>query len=113
MLDKPKPGNSKLLPDHHPRYLRQEPRRESGAGRRLGHSGAAGAARGCPVPYDGKRQIRKAICDNYVYIPKIGAAAPITLPASTSEAVINENLLKGVVHYPGTALTPAKRGTSS
>ncbi len=102
VLDKPKPGNSKLLPT----TIRGPapgvaPAAASGIP-------VGGAACGRPVPYDGNGN-PKAICDNYVYIPKIGVAAPMTWPASTSEAVINENLLKGVVHYPGTA-EPGQKG---
>jgi LPXTG-site transpeptidase (sortase) family protein len=60
------------------------------------------------IPYDSKGSPR-AICDNYVYIPRIRVAAPIVRPASTSEATINDALLKGVVKYPGTA-EPGERG---
>ncbi|MDP9211927.1 MAG: class E sortase [bacterium] len=60
------------------------------------------------IPYDSNGRPR-AICDNYIYIPRIRVAAPIVRPASTSEAVINDALLRGVIKYPGTA-DPGERG---
>ncbi len=60
------------------------------------------------IPYDGNGNPR-AICDNYIYIPRIRVAAPIVRPASTSEAVINDALLRGVIKYPGTA-DPGEQG---
>lgn len=60
------------------------------------------------IPYDGEGRPR-AICDNYLYIPRIRVAAPIVRPRSTAENVINEALLRGVIKYPGTA-EPGERG---
>lgn len=109
-FNKPKPGNSKLLPS----TIRTGAAPASAAGAGSGGSNSAsgipigGAACGRPVSYDGNGN-PKAICDNYVYIPKIGVASPIRWPGQTSEAVINDELLKGVVHYPGTA-EPGQKG---
>lgn len=44
-------------------------------------------------------------------IPKINVVAPIIFPPSNAEAVIQENLTKGVVHYNGTA-NPGEIGNS-
>ena len=60
------------------------------------------------IPYD-KDGRPRAICDNYIYIPRIRVAAPIVRPRSTAEAVINDALLKGVIKYPGTA-EPGEKG---
>ncbi|MEX2043310.1 MAG: sortase [Patescibacteria group bacterium] len=60
------------------------------------------------IPYD-KDGRPRAVCDDYLYIPRIRVAAPIVRPRSTSEAVINEALLKGVIKYPGTA-EPGEQG---
>jgi LPXTG-site transpeptidase (sortase) family protein len=90
----PKPGNTRLLPAtvNGPSEI---PAATSACGNK-------------PVPYDGAGN-PTAICDNYVYIPKIRVAAPIVYPKDTSDASINDQLLKGVVHYPGTA-DPGQRG---
>lgn len=44
-------------------------------------------------------------------VPKIGVTAPIMLPNSNQESVIQENLRNGVVHYYGTA-KPGEVGNS-
>lgn len=62
----------------------------------------SGAACGKPIPYDNVGN-PKAICDNYIYIPKIRVAAPIVEPSSTADDAIKQALLAGVIHYPGTA----------
>lgn len=45
-----------------------------------------------------------------ILIPDIGVAAPIVFPGSTGLNVLNEALLEGVVHYPGSSL-PGEEGT--
>lgn len=92
-VDKPNPGNSQLLP----------PTTRTASTIPIG-----GPACGKPVSYDAAGN-PTAICDNYIYIPKIKVAAPMVWPQSTSESVINADLLKGVVHYPGTA-EPGQKG---
>ncbi|MSU76056.1 sortase [Patescibacteria group bacterium] len=95
-LHPPKAGNSALLP---PTIQGNNP------------GGIPAGGQGCgadPIDYDGNGN-PKQICDNYVYIPKIGVAAPIVRPGSTDEATIDDALLKGVVHYPGTA-EPGEKG---
>lgn len=95
-LNPPKPGNSTLLPP-------------TIQGNNAGGIPAGEAACGTdPIDYDGNGN-PKQICDNYVYIPKIRIAAPIVRPSSTSEQAIDDALLQGVVHYPGTA-EPGERG---
>ncbi len=78
----------------------------------LPDDGGRGPANAVPcrgnIPYDGAGRPR-AICDNYVYIPRIRVAAPIVRPTSTADSVINDALLKGVLKYPGTA-EPGQRG---
>lgn len=61
-----------------------------------------------PVDYDSAGN-PKLICDDYVYIPRIRIAAPIVFTKSTNENDIDADLLKGVVHYPGTA-DPGQNG---
>lgn len=74
--------------------------------------GGAAAPGGVPcrgnIPYDNEGRPR-AICDDYLYIPRIRVAAPIKRPRSTAENVINNALLRGVIKYPGTA-EPGERG---
>lgn len=105
-----KPGNSKQLPATIRTGTAPGGPAASGGGTAPGAAAipVGGAACGRPVPYD-RNGNPTAICDNYVYIPKIGVAAPMVWPSSTSEGVINENLLKGIVHYPGTA-EPGQKG---
>lgn len=93
-IHKPTPGNPALLPT--------TTRSSSGipvGGPQCGTS---------PIPYDNAGNPVR-ICDGYVYIPKIRVAAPIVWTKSTSEADIEADLLKGVVHYPGTA-EPGQQG---
>ena len=75
-----------------------------------GAGGGAGGSVPCRgnIPYDREGRPR-AICDDYLYIPRIRVAAPIVRPRSTAEAVINDALLRGVIKYPGTA-EPGERG---
>ena len=40
----------------------------------------------------------------HIIIPKLGINAAVMLPASTNIDLLNNELLKGVVHYPGSAL---------
>ena len=68
----------------------------------------SGPACGRPIEYDSAGN-PKAICDNYIYIPRIRVAAPIVYPKTTDDATINKSLLDGVVHYPGTA-DPGQKG---
>lgn len=96
MIDKPKVGNTALLPG--------TLRANAGGAVPVG----SGAECGRPIPYDGQGN-PKLICDNYIYIPKIRVAAPIVRPASESDKDINDTLLKGVLKYPGTA-EPGERG---
>lgn len=93
-ISKPKVGDSHLLP----KTLRS----------RTNNQVAVSTDCSKPIPYD-KNGNPKAICDNYIYIPKIHVAAPFYTPPSTRDDVINEYLLKGVLHYPGTA-DPGQKG---
>ncbi len=62
---------------------------------------------GKPISFDDNGN-PTAICDDYIYISKIRVGAPIVFPTETSDQVINDALLKGVVHYPGTATSGQK-----
>ncbi len=97
-VHKPKLGNTGLLPA------------STRAKSAIPGSIPVGSSSDCgkPIPYDANGN-PKQICDGYVYIPKIHVAAPIVFPSSPSEAVINDALLKGVLHYPGTA-EPGQKG---
>lgn len=95
VINHPKPGNPALLP-----ATTKNPAQSQ--------IPVGGTACGGNIPYDAAGN-PKAICDNYIYIPKIHVAAPIVRPTSTSEQVIDDALLKGVVKYPGTA-EPGERG---
>lgn len=98
-VNPPKPGNSQLMP----------PKIQGSNGQTSAGIPVNGPGCGTdPIEYDGNGN-PKMICDNYVYIPKIRVAAPIVRPTSTDEATIDDALLKGVVHYPGTA-EPGQRG---
>lgn len=95
MIDKPTVGNTALLPNTI---------RTAGSGIPTG-----GAECGIkPIPYDAAGNPTR-ICDNYVYIPRIRVAAPIVYSSNPNEGAIEADLLKGVVHYPGTA-EPGQQG---
>lgn len=96
-VNKPKPGNTKLLPATVKAAQTSSP-----------IPVGTGVACEKNILYDNNGNPR-AICDNYIYIPKIRVAAPIVRPPNTTDATINEYLLKGVVHYPGTA-DPGQKG---
>lgn len=92
-LDKPKPGSSA-----------QFPAKATG----LANSIEDVCADKKPVSYDNDGNA-KAFCDNYIYIPRIRVGAPIVWPKQTDDKTINDALLQGVVHYPGTA-EPGQKG---
>lgn len=94
MINKPKVGDTKLLP---PTLRGQGP-----------IPVARASECGKPITFDGNGNPRQ-ICDNYIYIPRIRVAAPILYPSLSGDSVINDALLKGVVHYPGTA-EPGQKG---
>ncbi|HEY8108711.1 MAG TPA: sortase [Patescibacteria group bacterium] len=99
LLSDPQTGSAATLP---------ETVRTSGSSGESPDGGPAGVPCQGNIPYDGQGRPR-AICDNYLYIPRIRVAAPIVRPDSTAEAVINDALLKGVIKYPGTA-EPGEQG---
>ncbi len=45
----------------------------------------------------------------HIIVPKLGINSPIMLPTSANIDILNSELLKGVVHYPGSAL-PGENG---
>lgn len=94
-IDKPKPANTAVFP----------PTTRGQSEVPVGGLADCGQR---PIKYkpDGTPE---RICDNYVYIPNIRVAAPIVYTKSPNEAEINADLLKGVVHYPGTA-EPGQKG---
>ncbi len=94
-VHKPKPGNVALLPTT-TKSASQIP---------VGGTAECGTK---PIRYsaDGNPEL---ICDNYIYIPRIRVAAPIVYAKSTADEAINNDLLRGVVHYPGTA-EPGQKG---
>ena len=92
MISDPKPGNIALFPQS----------------TKSGSQIPVQTTCGKPIEYDGAGN-PKAICDNYVYIPRIRVAAPIVYPKTPDDGTINKALLDGVVHYPGTA-DPGQKG---
>lgn len=93
-INKPKVGDTRLLP---PTLRTQGP-----------IPVARASECGKPISFDANGN-PKQICDNYIYIPRIRVGAPIIYPSQTSDNVINDALLKGVIHYPGTA-EPGQKG---
>lgn len=97
-IDKPTPGNTARFPNT----------TRAGAGG-PGAIPVGGPECGTkPIGYNDDGSPRR-ICDDYVYLPRIRVAAPIVFTKSTNPADIDADLLKGVVHYPGTA-EPGQQG---